>query len=177
MNIVLLIFNYHFHEPCWQTEGFGTYGNLMQIDSQPGVIWFIKKHWVVNRGMYVSVDGYSSFPVQNKQNWFLMSFSFLFQSLVKSSGKLILLDKLLMRLKATGHRVLIFSQMVRMLDIIADYLQRRHFMYQVRVYWRHFALHWTSVRNAVYIASHRISSLYRFGALFLIDLLKCIKFI
>lgn len=32
------------------------------------------------------------------------------QRLVLSSGKLVLLDKLLTRLKETGHRVLIFSQ-------------------------------------------------------------------
>jgi len=50
--------------------------------------------------------------------------------LLKGSGKLLLLDKLLVRLKETGHRVLIFSQMVRMLDIIAEYLQCRHFSYQ-----------------------------------------------
>lgn len=55
----------------------------------------------------------------------------LLQLLVKSSGKLILLDKLLMRLKESGHRVLIFSQMVRLLDILAEYLQLRHFQYQV----------------------------------------------
>jgi len=50
--------------------------------------------------------------------------------LVKGSGKLMLLDKLLVRLKETGHRVLIFSQMVRMLDIIAEYLQQRRFSFQ-----------------------------------------------
>jgi len=50
--------------------------------------------------------------------------------LIKSSGKLLLLDKLLVRLKETGHRVLIFSQMVRMLDIIAEYLQIRRFAFQ-----------------------------------------------
>ena len=54
-----------------------------------------------------------------------------FQHLIKSSGKLILLDKLLLRLRDTGHRVLIFSQMVRMLDILAEYLQYRHFTFQV----------------------------------------------
>jgi chromodomain-helicase-DNA-binding protein 1 len=53
------------------------------------------------------------------------------QSILQGSGKLMLLDKLLCRLKETGHRVLIFSQMVRMLDILADYLQRRHFNFQV----------------------------------------------
>lgn len=41
-----------------------------------------------------------------------------------------LLDKLLIRLRETGHRVLIFSQMVRMLDILAEYLQMRHFPFQ-----------------------------------------------
>jgi len=53
------------------------------------------------------------------------------QLLVKSSGKLILLDKLLLRLKDAGHRVLIFSQMVRMLDILAEYMQLRRFGFQV----------------------------------------------
>lgn len=52
------------------------------------------------------------------------------QTLLRGSGKLVLLDKLLCRLKETGHRVLIFSQMVRMLDILADYLQKRHFPFQ-----------------------------------------------
>ncbi|XP_019753581.1 chromodomain-helicase-DNA-binding protein 1 isoform X2 [Dendroctonus ponderosae] len=52
------------------------------------------------------------------------------QSLLRGSGKLVLLDKLLIRLKETGHRVLIFSQMVRMLDILAEYLQLRHFPFQ-----------------------------------------------
>ena len=50
--------------------------------------------------------------------------------LVKASGKLMLLDKLLVRLKDTGHRVLIFSQMVRMLDILAEYLTLRSWSFQ-----------------------------------------------
>lgn len=45
--------------------------------------------------------------------------------LVLSSGKLVLLDKLLPRLKEDGHRVLIFSQFKIMLDIIQDYLRLR----------------------------------------------------
>lgn len=45
--------------------------------------------------------------------------------LVKASGKLLLLDKMLAKLQATGHRVLIFSQMTRMLDIIEDLLTFR----------------------------------------------------
>ena len=34
----------------------------------------------------------------------------------QASGKYVLLDKLLPKLKTEGHRVLIFSQMVKMLD-------------------------------------------------------------
>ncbi|KAL5004343.1 hypothetical protein ScPMuIL_017799 [Solemya velum] len=52
------------------------------------------------------------------------------QSLLRGSGKLILLDKLLCRLKESGHRVLIFSQMVRMLDMLAEYLALRKFLFQ-----------------------------------------------
>jgi chromodomain-helicase-DNA-binding protein 7 len=43
-------------------------------------------------------------------------------SLVRASGKMILLDKLLPKLMSNGHRVLIFSQMTRLLDILQDYL-------------------------------------------------------
>ncbi|XP_029664052.1 chromodomain-helicase-DNA-binding protein 1 isoform X2 [Formica exsecta] len=52
------------------------------------------------------------------------------QTLIRGSGKLVLLDKLLVRLRDTGHRVLIFSQMVKMLDILSEYLQKRHFPFQ-----------------------------------------------
>lgn len=52
------------------------------------------------------------------------------QRLVLASGKMTLLDKLLQRLKESGHRVLIFSQMVRMLDIISDYMRLRGYQHQ-----------------------------------------------
>ncbi|XP_013411637.1 SWI/SNF-related matrix-associated actin-dependent regulator of chromatin subfamily A member 5 [Lingula anatina] len=41
--------------------------------------------------------------------------------LVENCGKLVLLDKLLPKLKSQDSRVLIFSQMTRMLDILEDY--------------------------------------------------------
>ena len=41
--------------------------------------------------------------------------------IVENAGKMVLLDRLLPRLKARGSRVLIFSQMTRMLDILEDY--------------------------------------------------------
>ena len=45
--------------------------------------------------------------------------------LVESSGKMQLLELLLPKLKAADHRVLIFSQMTKMLDILEDYLLAR----------------------------------------------------
>lgn len=47
--------------------------------------------------------------------------------LVTDSGKLFALDVLLRRLKSEGHRVLIYSQMTRMIDILEEYMwYRRH---------------------------------------------------
>jgi len=43
------------------------------------------------------------------------------EHLIDNCGKLQLLDKLLAKLKTGGHRVLIFSQMTRLLDILEDY--------------------------------------------------------
>jgi SNF2 family DNA or RNA helicase len=45
--------------------------------------------------------------------------------LVRASGKLVLLDKLLPKLQEDGHRVLVFSQFKIMLDILEDYLELR----------------------------------------------------
>ena len=49
----------------------------------------------------------------------------LLKALVQASGKLVLIDKLLPKLKEGGHKVLIFSQMVRCLDILEDYLVQK----------------------------------------------------
>ena len=51
------------------------------------------------------------------------------EHLVENCGKLVLLDKLLLRLKELGHRVLLFTQMTRILDILEDYLVMRGFKY------------------------------------------------
>lgn len=43
---------------------------------------------------------------------------------VLSSGKMVLLDKLLPKLRAEGHKVLIFSQFVKMLDLLSGVWMR-----------------------------------------------------
>ena len=52
------------------------------------------------------------------------------QQLIYGSGKLVLLDKLLTRFKEAGDRVLIFSQMVIMLDVIQEYCELKRLRYQ-----------------------------------------------
>lgn len=51
------------------------------------------------------------------------------EHLVFNAGKMIVLDKLLKRLKEKGSRVLIFSQMSRLLDILEDYCFFRDYEY------------------------------------------------
>ncbi|SBS83274.1 chromatin remodeling protein, putative [Plasmodium ovale curtisi] len=49
--------------------------------------------------------------------------------LIETSGKMSLLDKLLPRLKKENSRVLLFSQMTRLLDIIDDYCRWKNYEY------------------------------------------------
>ncbi|XP_051278999.1 lymphoid-specific helicase [Dicentrarchus labrax] len=51
------------------------------------------------------------------------------EQLVQSSGKFLILDALLPALKKRGHKVLIFSQMTSILDILMDYCYLRGFQY------------------------------------------------
>ncbi|KAJ2488180.1 putative ATPase [Coemansia sp. RSA 2050] len=63
------------------------------------------------------------FPVKNPsdpESEFLID-----EQLVRSSGKLLVLDRLLPELFAKGHRVLIFSQFSRVLDILEFYAELR----------------------------------------------------
>lgn len=48
---------------------------------------------------------------------------------VTDSGKLAQLDKLLKQLKAGGHRVLLYFQMTRMIDLMEEYLTYRNYTY------------------------------------------------
>jgi len=52
------------------------------------------------------------------------------EQLVQSSGKMMLLDKLLPKLRDDGHRVLIFSQFRIMLNLIEDYMIMRGYSFE-----------------------------------------------
>ena len=47
------------------------------------------------------------------------------EHIINNAGKMVILDKLLTSMKAKGSRVLIFSQMSRVLDILEDYMMFR----------------------------------------------------
>ncbi|XP_063292269.1 chromodomain-helicase-DNA-binding protein 5 [Pelobates fuscus] len=70
------------------------------------------------------------FPVAAVEAPVLPNGSYDGNALVKSSGKLMLLQKMLKKLKDGGHRVLIFSQMTKMLDLLEDFLEYEGYKYE-----------------------------------------------
>ncbi|XP_033245825.1 chromatin-remodeling ATPase INO80 [Drosophila miranda] len=62
-------------------------------------------------------SGWSSIVVPDKE------------TLITDAGKLFVLDTLLTRLKAEGHRVLIYSQMTKMIDLLEEYMWHRKHRY------------------------------------------------
>ncbi|KAI5609911.1 chromodomain-helicase-DNA-binding protein 3 isoform X1, partial [Silurus asotus] len=70
------------------------------------------------------------FPVASMEAPKAPSGSYEGVSLTKSSGKLMLLQKMLRKLKEQGHRVLVFSQMTKMLDLLEDFLDYEGYKYE-----------------------------------------------
>ncbi len=49
--------------------------------------------------------------------------------MIFDSGKMVVLDKLLFNLKSEGHRVLIYSQMTRVIDLLEEFMAYRRYKY------------------------------------------------
>ena len=45
------------------------------------------------------------------------------EEIIQASGKFVMLDKLITRLRANNHKILIFSQFTKTIDLIDDYLR------------------------------------------------------
>lgn len=71
----------------------------------------------------------SDFQVYQTIEKYELSQSGIPESLIVESGKFRELDRLLPKLKADGHRVLIFSQFTMMLDVLEQYLDIREHQY------------------------------------------------
>lgn len=50
-------------------------------------------------------------------------------SMIFDSGKMIVLDKLLVKLKQEQHRVLIYSQMTRVIDLLEEFMGYRRYRF------------------------------------------------
>lgn len=46
--------------------------------------------------------------------------------IIRQCGKMYLLDRILVKMFHSGHRVLLFSTMTKLLDLLEDYLRWRH---------------------------------------------------
>lgn len=55
----------------------------------------------------------------------------MYKKLLESSGKLMLLDKFIDKFKQENHKMLIFSQFKKMLDIIELYLKMKGLSYEM----------------------------------------------
>lgn len=70
------------------------------------------------------------FPVAAQEAPLLPTGQYEGNGLIKACGKLTLLCKMMRKLKAEGHRVLIFSQMTKMLDLLEDFLEWEGYKYE-----------------------------------------------
>ncbi|CAH0390890.1 unnamed protein product [Bemisia tabaci] len=106
-------------ERCNTPEGYACmwYGSPSLMDA------FKKRHMNLHYteigGIIGSAPhtGWSNIIIPNKQ------------TLVTDAGKLTVLNELLTRLKEQGHRVLIYSQMTRMIDLLEEYMWFRKHSY------------------------------------------------
>uniref|UniRef100_A0A8D3C1U5 Chromodomain helicase DNA binding protein 3 n=1 Tax=Scophthalmus maximus TaxID=52904 RepID=A0A8D3C1U5_SCOMX len=70
------------------------------------------------------------FPVASMEAQKTPSGAYEGTALTKASGKLTLMQKMLRKLKEQGHRVLVFSQMTKMLDLLEDFLDYEGYKYE-----------------------------------------------
>ncbi|KAM7377244.1 hypothetical protein PAMA_013841 [Pampus argenteus] len=70
------------------------------------------------------------FPVASMEAQKTPSGAYEGSALTRASGKLMLLQKMLRKLKEQGHRVLVFSQMTKMLDLLEDFLDSEGYKYE-----------------------------------------------
>ena len=108
---------------------FLNFSNLKRIDSILSI--YISKVKSVRHNPFPE-RWISNQKKLKKINWAKIKYQIEFptiHSLISESSKLRTLDKLLKKLKKEKHRVLIFCQMTKMMNIIEDYLQFKKYKY------------------------------------------------
>lgn len=69
--------------------------------------FFLLERYIFTTSIFSNLS-FQTFPLSNRE-------------LVESSGKLQLVDKMMVKLREQGHRVLIYTQFQHMLDLLEDY--------------------------------------------------------
>ncbi|GLG99211.1 Chromatin-remodeling ATPase INO80 [Gryllus bimaculatus] len=107
------------HQHCHDLEGWKTmwYGSPDLANAYLSRAQYFNTQPVGGIEAAVPKYGWSNIVVPDKQ------------TLVTDAGKLYVLDGLLRRLKEQGHRVLIYSQMTRMIDLLEEYMWHRKHTY------------------------------------------------
>uniref|UniRef100_A0A4W3JH07 Chromatin-remodeling ATPase INO80 n=1 Tax=Callorhinchus milii TaxID=7868 RepID=A0A4W3JH07_CALMI len=85
-------------------------------------------HWRNRLSSFFPDSPGGLFAIQARRGWSFIRIPDK-ESLITDSGKLHTLDILLTRLKAQGHRILIYSQMTRMIDLLEEYMVFRQHTY------------------------------------------------
>ena len=98
---------------------------LRKCCNHPFLLDGVESREMENRHEQLTRDGTFDGKTPDEQHEILNKYGY-----VMSSGKMVLLDKLLPKLRSEGHKVLIFSQFVKMLDLISDYCEFRDFRYE-----------------------------------------------
>lgn len=70
------------------------------------------------------------FPAASEEAPKLPNGMYVTRDLVKASGKFTILESMLEKLKRDGHRVLVFSQMTKMLDVLEDFCEGLGYKYE-----------------------------------------------
>jgi SNF2 family DNA or RNA helicase len=90
----------------------------LQIDLKPiKTTYFSNKNFIKHNQFIFDIFGTSQITCPS------------ISKLIADSGKLKTLDLLLGKLKLEGHRVLIFCQMTKMMDLLEDYMYKRRYTF------------------------------------------------
>jgi len=128
----------HVEKPGWSRQEFCAYPKFLIGAACPKVCattreayaydstwpWRSQDHlsWIK------TAQNFCSQPLPSVQGWSNISMPDK-ETLVSDAGKLSVLDGLLSQLKADGHRVLIYSQMTKMIDLLEEYMNHRRHTY------------------------------------------------
>lgn len=92
-----------------------SFHQLFIVYDAQGILWEAELYWILQEDSSNTVFLFCIFGFRAE--------------LYRASGKFELLDRILPKLRATNHRVLLFCQMTSLMTIMEDYFAFRNFLY------------------------------------------------